>query len=157
MAEHHALIHDARQLGLASINVDLIYGLPRQTNLARTVREVVTLRPARIALYGYAHLPSIQRHQCRIDESTLPDPSLRLALFDQATTAFVAAGYESIGMDHFALPEDELAEAARSGRLGRNFMGYTVQAAPDVIGCGLSAIGDVAGAYVQNHKRLSDY
>ena len=158
-AATHTLITDARQLGFESINIDLIYGLPQQTTerFALTLEKVIELLPARVALYGYAHMPAMLKHQCRIDADTLPSAPARLALFEQATEAFRAAGYVSIGFDHFARPEDELSLAATSGRLGRNFMGYTVRAAPDLIGVGESAIGDVAGAYVQNHKKLIDY
>ncbi len=154
-----ALIEGAREVGFASINIDLIYGLPHQTQerFADTLQKVIAFLPARVALYGYAHMPVMLKHQCRIDESALPAPAERLALFEQATQAFGEAGYVSIGFDHFARPEDELSLAATSGRLGRNFMGYTVRAAPDLIGVGESAIGDVGGAYVQNHKKLIDY
>jgi oxygen-independent coproporphyrinogen-3 oxidase len=155
----HGLIEGAREVGFTSINIDLIYGLPEQTTerFAHTLEKVIELLPARVALYAYAHMPSMLKHQCHIDEAALPAPAQRLALFEQATDAFRAAGYVSIGFDHFARPEDELSLAATSGRLGRNFMGYTVRAAPDLIGVGESAIGDVGGAYVQNHKKLIDY
>ena len=149
----------ARTAGFESINVDLVYGLPRQglASFARTVGTIVSMRPDRIAVYSYAHVPWMRPHQKRIDESTLPAPALKLELIGAATEAFLAAGYVAIGMDHFALPGDELAVATRERRLRRNFMGYTTQRAADVLGIGMSAIGDVAGAFAQNTKKLPTY
>jgi oxygen-independent coproporphyrinogen-3 oxidase len=153
------LLDAARRLGFASINVDLIYGLPRQTlaGFARTVDSVVAIRPERVAVYSFAHVPWIRGHQRLIDPETLPAPELKLELFVEARERFLQAGYQAIGMDHFALPEDELARASEAGTLHRNFMGYTTRPAPDMVGCGVSAIGDVAGAFAQNVKKLSDY
>ena len=149
----------ARTAGFESINVDLVYGLPRQglASFARTVDTIVSMRPDRIAVYSYAHVPWMRPHQKRIDESTLPAPALKLELIGAATEAFLAAGYVAIGMDHFALPGDELAIATRARRLRRNFMGYTTQRAADVLGIGISAIGDVGGAFAQNTKKLPAY
>jgi oxygen-independent coproporphyrinogen III oxidase len=149
----------ARSIGFESINMDLIYGLPRQ-NLAtfkETLKAVVDLRPDRIAVYSYAHVPWLRPHQRTIDESTLPDAGLKFELFGAAIETFLAAGYAAIGMDHFALPGDELAEAAANRRLHRNFMGYTTRPASDMFGVGVSAIGDVRGAFAQNVKKLPAY
>src|SRR5262249_59715116 len=119
----------ARALGFESINVDLIYGLPFQTldGFARTVDAVVAMRPDRLAVYSYAHVAWIRGNQRRIAPADLPPPSRKLELFLAATEVFLAAGYRPIGMDHFALPGDELAVAADAGRLHRNFMGYTTR------------------------------
>ncbi len=157
--ETAGLIQEARRSGFVSVNVDLIYGLPKQTvaGFQDTIAQVLEIRPDRVAVYGYAHLPQIQRNQRKIDAEALPSGSEKLALFNTATDGFEDAGYVPLGLDHFALPEDELAKAAVAGRLGRNFMGYTVRSAPDTIACGLSAIGDVAGAFVQNEKHLARY
>ena len=154
-----ALVEYARGLGFGSINVDLIYGLPRQTveSFARTIDSVIELRPDRIAAYSFAHVPWIRAHQKLLKVEELPSADRKLQLFVEARTRFLAAGYRPIGMDHFALPDDELARAAEAGRLHRNFMGYTTRPAPDMIGFGVSAIGDVAGAFAQNTKKLSTY
>jgi oxygen-independent coproporphyrinogen-3 oxidase len=154
-----ALFEKARALGFESINVDLIYGLPFQTGerFARTVAAVVAMRPDRLAVYSYAHVPWIRGNQRRIDPADLPPPAQKLELFLAATESFLGAGYEPVGMDHFALPGDELAVAAKAGRLHRNFMGYTTRPASDMVGAGISAIGDVGGAFAQNTKKLSTY
>jgi len=153
------LIAHARRLGFASINVDLIYGLPRQDvdSFTRTIDTVIDMRPDRVAAYSFAHVPWIRAHQKLLDVEQLPSPDRKLQLFVAARARFIAAGYRPIGMDHFALPEDELARAAEAGTLHRNFMGYTTRPAPDMIGFGVSAIGDVAGAFAQNTKKLSTY
>jgi oxygen-independent coproporphyrinogen-3 oxidase len=148
-----------RDKGFESINMDLIYGLPELStdSFRATLESVLELRPDRLAVYSYAHVPWVRSNQKRIDETTLPDRDSKFALLAQAIATFRGAGYEQIGMDHFALPEEELAKALGRRRLHRNFMGYTVSRAPDMIGLGISAIGDVAGAYVQNQKKLSLY
>jgi oxygen-independent coproporphyrinogen-3 oxidase len=153
------LFERARALGFESINVDLIYGLPFQTRegFARTVAAIAAMRPDRLAVYSYAHVPWIRGNQRRIDPKDLPPPSQKLELFLAATESFLDAGYRPIGMDHFALPGDELATAAAAGRLHRNFMGYTTKPATDMVGAGVSAIGDVSGAFAQNTKKLSTY
>lgn len=158
-AETSALIEHARRIGFASINVDLIYGLPRQTQAGfeRTLDSVVEIRPERVAVYSFAHVPWIRGNQRRIQPNDLPGPEQKLQLFAMARARFLDASYAAIGMDHFALPQDELARAAACGRLHRNFMGYTTRPAPDMVGCGVSAIGDVAGAFAQNVKKLSTY
>jgi len=149
----------ARTLGFSSINLDLVYGLPRQRpeTFRTTLDTVVALRPDRIATYSYAHVPWLRPHQRRIATAELPDPSVKLELVGNAIDTFTAAGYVPIGMDHFALPDDELAIAASAGVLHRNFMGYTTRRAADVLGIGLSAIGDVRGAFAQNVKKLPAY
>jgi oxygen-independent coproporphyrinogen-3 oxidase len=154
-----ALMQSAREIGFASINVDLIYGLPRQRpdNFARTIERVIAIAPDRIALYGYAHLPERFKPQRRIVSAELPDGSARLAMLGHAIEAFDAAGFEYIGMDHFARPDDALAVAKREGRLHRNFQGYTTQPECDLIGLGVSAIGRVGVTHAQNAKTLEAY
>ena len=153
------LVEAARAAGFASVNLDLIFGLPYQTmaGFARTIEEVLAIRPDRVAVYSFAHVPWIKGHMKRIPEAALPAASLKLELLALAIERFTGAGYRQIGMDHFALPKDDLARAAENGALFRNFMGYSVRAAPDLLGLGVSAIGDVAGAFAQNTKKLTDY
>lgn len=154
-----ALVEHARRRGFRGINVDLIYGLPHQTpeSFERTVDAVIGLGADRAAVYSFAFVPWMRGHQKKIEEAQLPSAETKVALFAIARERFLAAGYEPIGMDHFARPDDELARARRAGRLQRNFQGYAVMAGDDVIGFGISAIGDVRGAYVQNEKKLSAY
>jgi oxygen-independent coproporphyrinogen-3 oxidase len=149
----------ARAAGFRSINVDLIYGLPLQTaaGFQRTLEQVLELRPDRIAVYSFAFVPWIKGHMRNLPADALPGPELKLELLARALDTFTGAGYRSIGMDHFALPDDELALAADNGTLGRNFMGYTVQSAGDLVGVGVSAIGDVQGTLFQNDKKLVTY
>jgi oxygen-independent coproporphyrinogen-3 oxidase len=158
-ASTREVIDYARRAGLHAINIDLIYGLPRQTveSFARSVDAVIGMRPDRVAVYSFAHVPWIRGNQKRIRPEDLPPAQQKLQLFIEARERFLGAGYRQIGMDHFALPGDELARAAEAGSLHRNFMGYTTRPAPDMIGAGVSAIGDVAGAYAQNVKKLSAY
>ncbi|MCX2864227.1 oxygen-independent coproporphyrinogen III oxidase [Paucibacter sp. PLA-PC-4] len=154
-----SLMSQARALGFESTNVDLIYGLPLQTpeSFARTVAQVAALRPDRIALYGYAHLPQRFKPQRRIDITQLPPAADKLHMLSGAIGGFIAKGYSYIGMDHFALPTDSLAVAKRQGRLHRNFQGYSTQADCDLIGLGVSAIGRVGATYSQNAKTLPEY
>jgi oxygen-independent coproporphyrinogen-3 oxidase len=149
----------ARSAGFESINIDLIYGLPGQTveTFERTLASVVDLRPERVAVYSYAHVPWLKGNQKRIDPQDLPPASLKFELFGRAIERFLGGGYVQIGMDHFALPDDDLARAAAARRLHRNFMGYTTKPAADMLGAGVSAIGDVRGAFAQNVKKLSTY
>ena len=149
----------ARDLGFESVNVDLVYGLPGQTarGFAATLARVKELVPDRIALYGYAHVPWSRGNQRSIDESTLPDRDLRLALWSHAREQLDGHGYECVGMDHFARPGDALAVASRQGTLRRNFMGYGVRAGEDLLGFGLTAIGDVDGAFVAGERKLVRY
>jgi len=154
-----ALMEEARRIGFDSVNVDLIYGLPRQTpqTFARTLEQVAQLRPDRIALYGYAHLPERFKPQRRIHSADLPVGADKLAMLSQALQAFQSAGYDYIGMDHFALPNDALAVAKRQGRLHRNFQGYSTQPDCDLIALGVSAIGKIGSTYSQNAKTMEEY
>ena len=154
-----ALMKSARQLGFTSINADLIYGLPRQTpeSFARTVQQIGELKPDRIALYAYAHLPQRFKPQRRIDAAALPPAPQRVAMLGNAIAGFIGRGYQYIGMDHFALPDDSLAVAKRQGRLHRNFQGYSTQPDCDLVGLGVSAIGRVGASYYQNAKTLPEY
>ncbi len=149
----------AREMGYESINADLIYGLPRQTpaSFARTVAQVAELRPDRIALYAYAHLPQRFKPQRRIVVEQLPPPEHRVQMLGGAIAGFIGHGYTYIGMDHFALPTDALSAAKRQGRLHRNFQGYSTQPDCDLIGLGVSAIGRMGVTYSQNAKTLEEY
>jgi oxygen-independent coproporphyrinogen III oxidase len=154
-----AVIDAGRANGFRSINVDLIFGLPRQSvaGFSRTLERVLECDPDRIALYSYAHLPSAFKPQRRIHEADLPSPEVKLALMTSAIERLARAGYVHIGMDHFAKPGDELAVAQRQGRLVRDFQGYASGGDCDLIGFGVSAIGKVGPAYFQNVKGLDDY
>jgi len=154
-----ALMDEARRVGFDSVNVDLIYGLPRQTpeSFARTLAQVTQLRPDRIALYAYAHLPERFKPQRRIASAELPTGGGKIAMLSQALTSFLSAGYVYVGMDHFALPGDALAVAKRQGRLHRNFQGYSTQPDCDLIGLGVSAIGKIGATYSQNAKTMEEY
>lgn len=149
----------ARDLGFASVNIDLIYGLPGQTvaSYQRTLEQVLELRPDRLAVYSFAYVPWVRPNQKRIPSQTLPNRDDKFALLALVSQGLVDAGYRAIGMDHFALPDDELAVAADTGTLSRNFMGYTTKRGTEVVALGTSGISDVAGAYAQNHKRLASY
>jgi oxygen-independent coproporphyrinogen-3 oxidase len=153
------LVLAARELNYQSINADLIYGLPKQTpeSFARTIAQVCELRPDRIALYAYAHLPGRFKPQRRIAEGELPPPENRLRMLGAAIGGFIDSGYTYIGMDHFALPEDALAVAKRQGRLHRNFQGYSTQPDCDLIALGVSGIGRMGATYSQNAKTLPEY
>jgi oxygen-independent coproporphyrinogen-3 oxidase len=153
------LVDHARARGYRGINIDLIYGLPLQTpeSFEKTVDSVIALGPDRSAVYSFAFVPWVKGSQKKIEEHQLPAPDVKVQLFAIARERFLAAGYEPIGMDHFARPDDDLAIARREGRLRRNFQGYAVIPGDDVVGLGISAIGDVRGSYVQNEKKLSAY
>jgi len=153
------LVEKARGEGFHSVNIDLIYGLPYQTldGFRRTLDQVMTIRPDRVAVYSFAFVPWIKAHMSHIPVDALPGPELKLGLLALTMDAFGGAGYHSIGMDHFALPEDELSRAVAARTLHRNFMGYTVQSARDMVAVGISGIGDVQGAYAQNVKKLPPY
>ncbi len=153
------LIVEARALGFESINADLIYGLPMQTpeSFSRTIAQIAELRPDRIALYAYAHLPERFKPQRRIDRADLPRPEQRVRMLGDAISGFIGNGYTYIGMDHFALPGDALAAAKRQGRLHRNFQGYSTQPDADLIGLGVSSIGRMGATYSQNAKTLPEY
>jgi oxygen-independent coproporphyrinogen-3 oxidase len=154
-----ALVAAAREKGFESVNADLIYGLPEQTpeSFERTIGQIIELRPDRIALYAYAHLPERFKPQRRISSVEIPTGAAKVAMLAQSMAAFLAAGYVYIGMDHFALPEDSLAVAKRQGRLHRNFQGYSTQPDCDMIGLGVSSIGRVGATYSQNAKTLEEY
>jgi oxygen-independent coproporphyrinogen-3 oxidase len=154
-----ALMASALELGFASISVDLIYGLPLQTSasFARTIAQVAELRPDRIAMYAYAHLPQRFKPQRRIAAELLPAAGDKLAMLSGAISALLGEGYAYIGMDHFALPDDALAVAKRQGRLHRNFQGYSTQPDCDLVGLGVSAISRVGATHAQNAKTLAEY
>lgn len=149
----------AREAGFKSVNLDLIYGLPKQTpeRFEDTLARVTALAPERVALYNYAHLPTVFKPQRRINEDDLPKAETRMALLTLAIRRLTEAGYVYIGMDHFARPEDDLAQAQRRGHLHRNFQGYSTRAECDLIAFGISAIGSIGAAYVQNVKTLEEY
>jgi oxygen-independent coproporphyrinogen-3 oxidase len=159
LEETARLVEHARRRGFHGINIDLIYGLPLQTpeSFERTVDAVISLGVDRAAVYSFAFVPWVRGNQKKLDEDDLPSAETKVALFALARERFLRAGYEAIGMDHFARPDDELARARHEGRLRRNFQGYSVIPGDDVLGLGISAIGDVRGAYVQNEKKLSTY
>lgn len=153
------VIAEARASGFRSVNLDLIYGLPRQTldSFNRTLDKVIALDPDRIALYSYAHLPEVFLPQRRISEAELPSTETKLQIMTLAIGRLARAGYVYIGMDHFARSGDELALAQSRGRLQRNFQGYSTHPESDMLGFGISAIGRVGPTYYQNLKRLDDY
>lgn len=153
------VVQDARSLGFKSVNFDLIYGLPFQTleSIAGTLESVKALRPDRIAFYAYAHVPWIKPSQRRFTEADLPEGAEKRALYELGREKLEALGYQEIGMDHFALPEDTLSKSAAGGRLHRNFMGYMSDRVHPLIGLGVSAIGDSGDAFVQNEKVLEKY
>src|ERR1700730_2966361 len=153
-------VHEsARELGFKSINFDLIYGLPCQTmaTFSDTLDRVIEMRPDRLAVYGYAHMPKLFKAQRQILASDLPDATARLGLLQLTVDKLRTAGYVYIGMDHFALPEDSLAIARENGTLHRSFQGYTTHADRDLVSFGVSAIGQVGDLYIQNHKSLPEY
>jgi len=153
------LVQASRRLGFESVNVDLIYGLPLQTpeSFERTLSQVQQLRPDRIALYAYAHLPERFKPQRRIHAEDLPAGGQKVAMLARSIDALTDAGYVYIGMDHFALPDDALAVAKRQGRLHRNFQGYSTQADCDLIALGVSSIGRMGSTYSQNAKTMEEY
>ena len=157
--ETRAVIDACRASGFRSVNVDLIYGLPKQTTAGfdKTLDTVAAMRPDRIAVYGYAHLPHLFKPQRQIVAADLPDAETRLALLQLAIAKLTAAGYEYIGMDHFALPDDDLARAQARGGLHRNFMGYTVHADSDLVGLGVSAISHIGDSFSQNPRDLPSW
>jgi oxygen-independent coproporphyrinogen-3 oxidase len=158
-AETLEVIEAAREAGFKSVSVDLIYGLPLQTreSLKRTLDKVIAIAPDRLALYNYAHLPTVFMPQRRINEADLPAASTKLDILQDAVKSLADAGYVFIGMDHFAKPEDDLAIALRQARLQRNFQGYSTHADCDMIGLGVSSIGKVGPCYSQNEKDLDSY
>ena len=153
------LVAAARERGFDSVNVDLIYGLPLQTpeSFARTLQLITQLRPDRVALYAYAHLPERFKPQRRIATVDLPNAPSKVAMLSQSLGAMIGTGYVYVGMDHFALPNDPLAVAKRQGRLHRNFQGYSTQPDCDLIALGVSSIGRIGATYSQNAKTLEEY
>jgi oxygen-independent coproporphyrinogen-3 oxidase len=157
--ETRAIVDACRGAGMRSVNIDLIYGLPGQSldGFRKTLDTVVAMRPDRLAVYSYAHLPHMFKPQTQIDDALLPDPDTKLALLQAAVEHLTAAGYVYIGMDHFALPDDELAVAQARGGLHRNFMGYTTHADSDLVGLGVSAISHIGGSFSQNPRDLPSW
>lgn len=153
------MLKKCHSLGFSGVNFDLIYGLPLQTfdTFAKTVEEVIRIRPDRIALYNYAHLPSLRPHQKILEKMPMPQAEERVKIFSHAYDRLLSVGYRSIGMDHFALETDEMYLALRDGRLYRNFMGYTVKKGAGMIGIGASAIGESYNGYFQNVREAKDY
>ncbi|VFT23937.1 coproporphyrinogen III oxidase [Pseudomonas aeruginosa] len=157
--ETRTIVEAARTLQYRSINLDLIYGLPKQTpdSFARTVDEVIALQPDRLSVFNYAHLPERFMPQRRINADDLPSPGQKLEMLQRTTEQLAAAGYRYIGMDHFALPDDELASAQEDGTLQRNFQGYTTHGHCDLVGLGVSAISQIGDLYSQNSSDINDY
>ncbi len=153
------VLEDARVLGFRSINIDLMYGLPLQTQASfeSTLDKVIEARPDRLSVFNYAHLPERFKPQRRIEAADLPAPEVKLAILQMTIEKLTAAGYQYIGMDHFALLDDELAVAQREGTLRRNFQGYSTHADTDLIAMGVSAISAVADSFSQNHLDLEAY
>lgn len=158
--ETRDLVAEIRKTGFpGGINLDLIYGLPLQEarNFQNSLNRILELRPERLALYSFAFVPWLKAHQRRIDTHSLPNPDQKLQIYLKGYDCLLDAGYQAIGMDHFALPSDELSIASDEGRLFRNFMGYTVHPAQHSLAFGMTGIGDLESGYFQNHKRLSTY
>ncbi|BCH33297.1 coproporphyrinogen-III oxidase [Mesorhizobium sp. L-8-10] len=154
-----AVVDAVRARGATSVNLDLLYGLPHQSEagVAATVDQALTLTPDRIALFGYAHVPWMKKHQTMIDEAALPGPVERFRQFECAASVISASGYDAVGLDHFARPGDRMAIACREGWLRRNFQGYTCESAEALIGLGASAVSQLPQGYVQNAPASADY
>lgn len=153
------VVNIARAAGIKSINIDLIYGLPHQTKetFAKTIRDIVKLDPDRLAVFNYAHVPWMMKTQRKFDETTFAPPSTKLEILKDSIEFFSSVGYKMVGMDHFAKPEDELFKAISKGELHRNFQGYTTKGGADLIGIGVTSIGDGVDYYAQNFKTLPEY
>ena len=154
-----AAINLARENGIGSVNVDLIYGLPFQTfeTFKKTLKLARDLDADRFAVFNYAHVPWLKKTMRKIDETTLPHPSVKLEILKYTIDYFTTHGYKMVGMDHFAKPEDELFKAIEKGELHRNFQGYTTKGGADLIGVGLTSIGEGVDYYVQNYKDMKSY
>ena len=154
-----AMVERAKQLGFRSTNLDLIYGLPKQTkeSFAVTLQQVLKMQPGRLSVFNYAHMPQLFAAQRKIKDADLPKAEEKMAILQQTIAMLTDAGYQFIGMDHFALPDDELAVAQREGVLHRNFQGYTTQGDCDLVGFGVSAISMIGDCYAQNQKELKHY
>ncbi|MCC4262126.1 oxygen-independent coproporphyrinogen III oxidase [Pseudomonas aestusnigri] len=159
LEQTQAVMDAARTLAYRSINIDLIYGLPKQTpeSFARTVEAIIALKPDRLSVFNYAHLPERFMPQRRINSADLPSPAQKLEMFENSVRQLLAAGYRYIGMDHFALPDDSLSIAQENGELQRNFQGYTTHGHCDLIGLGVSSISQVGDLYCQNSSDLKVY
>jgi oxygen-independent coproporphyrinogen-3 oxidase len=157
--ETRVAVDAAREAGFASVNIDLIYGLPRQSpaGFLTTLHRVIGLAPDRLAVYGYAHLPHLFKAQGQIDSADLPDAAMRVRLFGLALETLCDAGYVYVGMDHFARPGDDLVRAQAEGTLQRNFQGYSTRGDCDIVGLGVSAIGRIRNTYSQNVRDLAGY
>ncbi|QWK20566.1 MAG: oxygen-independent coproporphyrinogen III oxidase [Hydrogenobacter thermophilus] len=153
------VMKELRSLGFKSINIDLIYGLPYQTpeKFKRTIEKTIELDPDRVAVFNFAYVPWIKPLQRKIDASALPPPEDKLKMLEMTIELFQSAGYVFIGMDHFAKPDDELAQAQKEGTLWRNFQGYTTKKGVDLIGIGATSIGMLYDGYFQNYKTIRDY
>ncbi len=153
------MVEDSRKLGFNSVSIDLIYGLPHQTSdsFGKTIDTVVRVKPDRLAVYNYAHMPHIFRAQRMINADDIPSPETKLELMELTIRKLTDAGYVYIGMDHFALPEDELTIAQKEGHLQRNFQGYSTRRQCDLVGLGVSAIGKVGDCYAQNQKDIPSW
>lgn len=153
------LVGRAKQLGFRSTNLDLIYGLPKQTleTFSQTLEKVLEMKPGRLSVFNYAHMPQLFAAQRKIKDADLPSADEKMAILQHSISTLTEAGYQFIGMDHFALPDDELAIAQRKGVLHRNFQGYTTQGECDLVGFGVSAISMIGDAYAQNQKELKKY
>jgi len=153
------VLNAARDSGFKSISIDLIYGLPHQTadSFQKTVDKVLSVRPDRLSVFNYAHLPEIFKPQRRINEDDLPTSDQKLEILQRTNQQLSEAGYLYIGMDHFALPDDELAVAQREGTLYRNFQGYSTHRSCDLVGIGVTSIGVVGNSYSQNIKEIDGY
>ncbi|CAM2961978.1 oxygen-independent coproporphyrinogen III oxidase [Vibrio neptunius] len=154
-----AMVERAKQLGFRSTNLDLIYGLPKQTQarFADTLAQVLEMQPGRLSIFNYAHMPQLFAAQRKIKDEDLPQAEEKMAILQDTIATLTNAGYQFIGMDHFAQPDDELAVAQRNGILHRNFQGYTTQGQCDLVGFGVSAISMIGDAYAQNQKELKKY
>jgi oxygen-independent coproporphyrinogen-3 oxidase len=157
--ETFRIVEACRRYGFRSVNVDLIYGLPKQTvaGFEHTLDRLLEIRPDRLAVYGYAHLPQQFKAQSQIDAASLPTPEAKLQLLALAVEKLTGAGYRYIGMDHFALPTDDLTHAQERNDLHRNFMGYTTHADCDVVGLGMSAISHIGQSFSQNARHLQQW
>ncbi|TMX30957.1 oxygen-independent coproporphyrinogen III oxidase [Vibrio sp. Hep-1b-8] len=154
-----AMVERAKELGFRSTNLDLIYGLPKQTkeSFAATLKQVLEMTPGRLSVFNYAHMPQLFAAQRKIKDEDLPVAEEKMAILQDTIATLTNAGYQFIGMDHFAQPDDELAVAQRNGVLHRNFQGYTTQGEADLVGFGVSAISMIGDAYAQNQKELKKY
>jgi len=154
-----SMVERSRELGFVSTSIDLIYGLPHQTteSFTKTIERVIELSPDRLSVFNYAHLPQMFAAQRKLKEEDMPSPRQKLQILENTINQLVAAGYQYIGMDHFAKPDDELAILQNNGKLHRNFQGYTTQPECDLLGLGVSAISQIGDCYAQNQKDIKQY